>query len=437
LLYSSTLQPPTVEGWKEVRGRNNSTSYKVCDRQISSDVSNWLWTPFIERGEASSIVIEIDHAMKSCHDYNDNDGDDLPSCKGTFMLFLYECDSSIMQHQVQSWESKDYTELKEIATLRGRLYDVNHRLRARVNKKGFHVAIRDQGSCLSISSLKVYYETCPAATIDFTHLPEIIINGDKDWIKAKGECVANAIPKYEGGPKRKCERISWKNDGWEWDPWGSDTCHCKAGYQPDPIKNNTCTSCPVGQFKPQPGGDECKQCPPYTKGLAPGLDVCPCIEGYHRSGYDSAYRMCSRPPSSPSNLTLTKVHSTTATLSWSPPLDNGNRSDTRYRVSCDTCGSWVAFNPGTETFQQTSVTIENLYPETSYRFLVFSQNGVSDLVEEEPQYAEIIVVTTESNPVLSKRVYELEHELEDLKHKQEDLENFVKMISDKVQGSDI
>ena len=110
-------------------------------------------------------------------------------------------------------------------------------------------------------------------------------------------------------------------------------------------------------------------------------------------------------------------------------MDEGDRTDTRYRVSCDTCGSWVAFNPGTETFGQTSVTIENLYPETSYRFVVFSQNGVSDLVEEEPKYAEIIVVTTEGNPVLTKRSQELEHELEDLKHKLEDLEKFVEMSS--------
>ena len=103
-------------------------------------------------------------------------------------------------------------------------------------------------------------------------------------------------------------------------------------------------------------------------------------------------------------------------------MDKGNRTDTRYRVSCDTCGSWVTFNPGDETFQETSVTIENLYPETSYRFLVFSENGVSDLVEEEAKYAEIIVVTTESNPVLSKRVEELEYEVEDWKHRVEGLE---------------
>ena len=129
-------------------------------------------------------------------------------------------------------------------------------------------------------------------------------------------------------------------------------------------------------------------------------------------------------------MTLTKVHSTTATLSWSPPLDDGNRTDTRYRVSCDTCGSLVAFIPGEKTFEQTSITIKNLYPETSYQFHVFSLNGVSDLVEEEPKYAEILAVTTENKPVLSSRVEELELEVEDLKLDIEDLKRKVDRLID-------
>ena len=213
--------------------------------------------------------------------------------------------------------------------------------------------------------------------------------------------------RVKGRPWRYCGKDWGREADWSWGP--ADQCHCKAGFQPDPI-NNTCTPCPIGQYRSW--SKECIQCPAYTKGLLPGLEECPCIEGYYRS---KDLNVCTGPPSSPTNLTLTKVYATTATLSWSPPLDNGRRLDTSYRVSCETCGSWVAFNPATKTFRQTSVTIENLYPETSYRFLIFSQNGVSYLSEVEPEYTEIIVVTTESNPVLSKKVEELEHELDDLK----------------------
>ena len=265
---------------------------------------------------------------------------------------------------------------------------------------------------------------CPEATIDFVHLPETVISGSEKVVEVEGECVANAISLYEGQNKHQCGR---RGSGAEWRTWRSDRCHCKPGYQPHPIKDNTCAACPIGQFKSDPGGEECRECPPYSKGLLPGLEECPCIENYHRSRYDSATTICSRPPSSPSNLTLTKVHSTTATLTWSRPFDEGNRDDTMYRVSCETCGSWVEFDTGTEPFYQTSVSIKNLYPETSYQFLVFSLNGVSDIVEEEPEYSEIVVITTESNPVLSKRVKELEQELVDLKHELEELKKFIKL----------
>ena len=116
--------------------------------------------------------------------------------------------------------------------------------------------------------------------------------------KVEGECFANAEPIsiIEYGLKSICV------DG-EWDTRESDWCRCKAGYQSDPIKN-TCTICPVGKFQPLRGGDECKQCPPNTKGLLPGVEECPCIVGHYRSRYDDAYAMCTRSPSSPSNLTI-------------------------------------------------------------------------------------------------------------------------------------
>ena len=158
MLYSSTLQPPTISGWKEVQGKwiyisrtvrtKRNTVYEVCDREISEDVSNWLWTPFIERGKASSITIEIEHYIESCSYYNYSDGHsyDLPFCKTEFAIFLYESESSKSQDELRSWESEDYAELKEIDTFgRNNFYESYYR-KFRVNKKGFHLAIRDHAS---------------------------------------------------------------------------------------------------------------------------------------------------------------------------------------------------------------------------------------------------------------------------------------------------
>ena len=60
--YPKGPQSPTP-GWVEESFTNfdkgiNWRSYVVCDVGYPN-VNNWLWTPFIERGEANRIYIEV------------------------------------------------------------------------------------------------------------------------------------------------------------------------------------------------------------------------------------------------------------------------------------------------------------------------------------------------------------------------------------------
>ena len=55
--------PLFIAGWVEESFTNfdkgiNWRSYVVCDVGYPN-VNNWLWTPFIERGEANRIYIEV------------------------------------------------------------------------------------------------------------------------------------------------------------------------------------------------------------------------------------------------------------------------------------------------------------------------------------------------------------------------------------------
>ena len=124
-----------------------------------------------------------------------------------------------------------------------------------------------------------------------------------------------------------------------------------------------------------------------------------------RSLSDPRNVSCSRPPSAPRNLTLTKVDRTSVTLSWSPPRDEGGRADTAYRIYCRNCGPEVRFNPSTETFQQTFITMENLTPGTAYRVEVYSENGVSSVAREAPRSADILVTTEPANPSTVNALY--------------------------------
>ena len=69
------------------------------------------------------------------------------------------------------------------------------------------------------------------------------------------------------------------------------------------------------------------------------------------------------------------------TISWSPPVDDGGRSDTYYTVEYsdpDNVGVMLLADCGSTCLTDTQCTINNLQPATAYAINVISHNGVSD-----------------------------------------------------------
>ncbi|CAL8143320.1 unnamed protein product [Orchesella dallaii] len=172
----SNAQTP---GWNEESFTNfdkgiNWRSYAVCDVAYQN-VNNWLWTPFIERGPASRIYIEIQFSMRDCNLFP---GTGL-SCKETFSLLYYEFDAVTDEPPPLHWEHSllDYTLIDRIAADEGRFtlnneVIINTEVRSiPVVKKGVYFAFRDQGACISLLAIKVYYITCPEVTASFAFFP--------------------------------------------------------------------------------------------------------------------------------------------------------------------------------------------------------------------------------------------------------------------------
>jgi ephrin-B len=94
---------------------------------------------------------------------------------------------------------------------------------------------------------------------------------------------------------------------------------------------------------------------------------------------------CHKPPSAPTNLTVLFFDQTSAILSWNPPskthddhlVDQQFRNDIVFRIKCPSCSSNVVFNPSTDVFNETKLTMTNLEPGTQYIVQVHSLNGPS------------------------------------------------------------
>ena len=366
----------------------NWRSYVVCDVTYNkNNVNNWLWTPFITRNGANRMFIEIKFSLRNCDLFPGK----VLQCKETFSLLYYEFDAAT--REPPPWEPESYKLIDQIAADMGRFTDpteviINTETRSiEVTKKGVYFAFRDQGACLSILAVKVYYLVCPARTEGFAHFPETPTGPEvTSNLKINGKCVDNAEVVDE--PFTLCQ-----GDG----TWGfhSGHCACMAGYEAD-VASQTCNACPVGRFKHISGDGPCLICPPHSEALYTGSVECTCSDGYYRAPGDARTAACTRPPSSPRNLSYRWLDSGTLLLKWDPPVDEGGRLDTLYRVECPTCSAAVVMTPKSPS-SQASVTITNLQPGSTYKFRVLAINGVSGLSVANDNYDEITANSDRQN----------------------------------------
>ena len=89
----------------------------------------------------------------------------------TFSLLYYEFDAAT--REPPPWQPESYKQIDVIAADEGRFTNnneviINTETRSiDVTKKGVYVAFRDQGACLSLLAVKVYYLKCPEITVGF------------------------------------------------------------------------------------------------------------------------------------------------------------------------------------------------------------------------------------------------------------------------------
>ncbi|XP_044591143.1 ephrin type-B receptor 1-B isoform X12 [Cotesia glomerata] len=388
----------TTPGWVEESFTNfdkgiNWRSYVVCDVAYNN-VNNWLWTPFIERGPANRMYIEIKFTTRDCSLFPGN----ALSCKETFSLLYYEFDAATKEPP--PWEPESYKLIGRIAAGEGRFNTnteviINTEVKSiPVTKKGVYFAFRDQGACISILAIKVYYISCPEVSVNFAHFPATPTGREVALIEQTiGTCVANAVEIDQ--PTFLC-----KGDGKWYLPSGG--CHCKPGYQAD-VEKQQCTECPIGKFKHEAGSHTCEKCPAHSTAPDYGFVECRCDVGYFRAPKDPRKMPCTQPPSAPQNLTVNFVDQSTVILSWNAPYQQGGRLDTTYRVVCDACSTGVKYIPNTEIFNDTKITITGLNAVTTYRFQVFAENGVSPMAGRS-EYVDITVTTEASVPSLVSNV---------------------------------
>ncbi|KAG8006351.1 Tyrosine-protein kinase receptor UFO, partial [Nibea albiflora] len=240
-----------------------------------------------------------------------------------------------------------------------------------VRRRGFQLAFSYSGTCVLITSIRLYYRMCPDI-VDHLALFKGTGAGSEPL---KGSCVNGAV---EVSPlDRTCTM-----DG-VWGPLEGG-CTCKPGHQ---VMNDTCQACRMGYYKPTNESRGCRLCPPNTRTHSEGAERCDCLQGYNRLPTDPDELGCTKPPSTPVNLTAHHQNDSGLIVTWDPPHDWGGRQEVEYHITCgrkteagsqwEACGDNVVVLQGGPT--STSARITGMNPQHDYRLSVRAQNDISIL----------------------------------------------------------
>ena len=243
-----------LPGWKEQSfSQKNGDVWRVhfvCDI-ASSNPNNWLRLPYIPREEANRLVIKLEYTIRECKKYPG----EIRSCKETFQLLYVVSDGeNDAENGPQAFTEANYKYLKTIApnsvssssllspssstvsttqsfssstSSSSAIFKTEVDLPLRTQKKGVYIVFRDQGACVSLLSIKIYYTLCSMQIFNLVVFPKTPTGSNvTDLVQRVGHCVENADSKIT--PYAYCQTNgNWfiTNDNGE-----NSMCVCRAGY---------------------------------------------------------------------------------------------------------------------------------------------------------------------------------------------------------------
>lgn len=181
--------------------------YQGCNSKLKNKFKT-LWTKWIEKKDAYELRLDLLFAQD----------DQIP-----VTIQLLESNIPVehphtgqMRQQIVAPHA--FTQPARPKDVETHLYHVQGLDLGRITRNGFHLGFSYSGSCMIISSMRVFYMKCPGLIVNQTTFGEA--SAGSGWIR--GQCVNGA--KEVSTPKIEC-----KSNG----QWGvmQGFCVCGAGYQ--------------------------------------------------------------------------------------------------------------------------------------------------------------------------------------------------------------
>ncbi|KAK1797495.1 hypothetical protein P4O66_008346 [Electrophorus voltai] len=261
------------KSWQEIKmklGQDFSHSvYQGCNVHFKNKLKT-LWTTWVPRKDAHELLLDLHIAQD----------DQTP-----VTVELLESDKpvkspSLRQGGLEVVAPSAFPDRATPVVVAEHLYHAHGLHLGKISKKGFHLGFSYSGSCMLISSVRIFYVKCPGYIRNQTSFEEA--SAGSGW--NHGHCVDGA--EEVSGPKMECQ-----SNG----EWGAliGSCACKPGFQAD---GDICQACKPGTYKPFKVSGQCQLCPSNSKTLSEGAPKCDCNDGYSRLQDDPWQLGCTSSP---------------------------------------------------------------------------------------------------------------------------------------------
>ena len=206
----------------------------VCDITSEHHVDNWLRSPYFKRHQAQRIEIELGFSIRDCSTIQKPN--DIRLCRETFELYIHESDNEEREFLWSSYKLVDiiagnrFTSNNYGNSLSPNRNNLTVNVKTRgiaVKKKGFYIAFRDQGACISLLYVKIFYRLCHAISIGLINFPETPTESSlTDIVERYGICTINS--KTIEKPLGFCKG----NGEWTFQETSlHNSCHCQQGHE--------------------------------------------------------------------------------------------------------------------------------------------------------------------------------------------------------------
>ena len=156
------------------------------------------------------------------------------SCKGTIKVYVYE---TSRENSASGRNTNNYRLLTKVSSDHERRHKQNLMIDFQSQASGFYLAMVDEGTCLLVHRVLVFYNVCPEENAGLVMLPETPapIN---DPLEVTAECVAGASP--------DTIRLNCNQGGvWDTSTVSGSGCRCGPGFGTS-LDGQSCSSSKFG-----------------------------------------------------------------------------------------------------------------------------------------------------------------------------------------------